>query len=210
MPEFTLPQKPQIIIGIDPDCEASGVARIDLPNMLLSYTRLPFIELLNYLDIEMPNVLAKPTLFVVEAGWKNQKSSWHLEDGDNKEVSSRKGYNVGCNHQIGKDIYDYICRGIKDRMDSIPGQWYDCIDQVPLRKIWGEAKDDKKTWDIKDINKKRRKKNEGKISHKDLVELVKNAGLTGMRQGRNHGKQDERDAILLALVHSNLPLRIKL
>ena len=91
------------IIGIDPDCEKSGLA-IFLPvtNKMLTCC-LPFCELIDHILGWVENY---ETTCVVEAGWKNQ-SNWHLEN-CNKRQAAAIGNAVGRNHETGRKIVEIL------------------------------------------------------------------------------------------------------
>lgn len=92
----------QIIIGIDPDLEKSGVA-IKWPDAL-SLNNLTFVELKDLLEREQP-VIKK---VVVEAGWLNQKANFHYQPNQKKEVGENIAKKVGENHATGKLIVQLI------------------------------------------------------------------------------------------------------
>lgn len=92
----------QIIIGIDPDLDKSGVAIKWLD--ALSLNNLTFVELKELIEREQP-VIKK---VVVEAGWLNQKSNFHKHPKQSKEAGERIAKNVGENHAVGKLIVQLI------------------------------------------------------------------------------------------------------
>jgi hypothetical protein len=94
-------RKVECIIGIDPDCEKSGLA-VYLPatNKMLTCC-LPFCDLIDQVLGWVENY---DTTVVVEAGWKN-KSNWHL-DNCNKRQAAAIGNAVGRNHETGRKIIE--------------------------------------------------------------------------------------------------------
>ena len=119
-----------IIIGIDPDVEASGVATLIRRTKKIDATTMKLPALVDYL-----RRVRYPTLtiaVVVEASWTTAHN-FHSLPSDSKAVAAKKGYHVGRNHQIGIDIAD-IARHFS----------LDVRLQPPLRKIW-KGKDRKIT-----------------------------------------------------------------
>jgi hypothetical protein len=85
-----------LIIGIDPDLEKSGVATMEVKKLELSCMAFP--DLMDYLITFKPNIKK----IVIEAGWLNKKSNWH--GAKSVELAARIGKNVGENHATGKLI----------------------------------------------------------------------------------------------------------
>ncbi|NNP68943.1 hypothetical protein [Acinetobacter sp. Ac_5812] len=92
----------QIIIGIDPDLEKSGVA-VRWADAL-SLNNFTFIELKDFLEGKQP-VIKKA---VVEAGWLNQKANFHYQPNQKKAVGENIAKKVGENHATGKLIVQLI------------------------------------------------------------------------------------------------------
>ena len=115
-------RKVDCIIGIDPDCEKSGLA-IYLPNVEKILTCcLPFAELIDQVLgwVETYNVEC-----VVEAGWKNQ-SNWHIGNNCNKRQAAAIGNAVGRNHETGRKIVEMLRHyGVY------------VVEQPPYIKTWG-------------------------------------------------------------------------
>lgn len=119
-----------IIIGIDPDVEASGVATLIRRTKKIDATTMKLPALMDYLRrVRYPTLTVA---VVVEASWTTAHN-FHSLPSDGKAVSAKKGYHVGRNHQIGIDIAD-IARHFS----------LDVRLQPPLRKIW-KGKDRKIT-----------------------------------------------------------------
>lgn len=111
-----------IIIGIDPDVEASGVATLISGTKKIEATTMTLPVLMDYLRrVQYPTLTVA---VVVEASWTTAHN-FHLLPFDNKAVATKKGYKVGRNHQIGIDIAN-IARHFS----------LDVRLQPPLRKIW--------------------------------------------------------------------------
>lgn len=121
------------IIGIDPDCDRSGVAVIDTAaRELLVYT-MTFPELVQYLTcVAADSMEGRGVLVVVEASWKTE-TNWHGRRGDGYKVAAKKGYDVGRNHETGRKISEMAkAYGLEVKEKS------------PLRKCW-KGKDGKIT-----------------------------------------------------------------
>ena len=121
-----------IIIGIDPDVEASGVATLCPKTKRVEATTMTLPALLDYLRRVRNEYPTLTVAVVVEASWTTAHN-FHSLPSDSKAVAAKKGYHVGRNHQIGIDIAD-IARHFS----------LDVRLQPPLRKIW-KGKDRKIT-----------------------------------------------------------------
>ena len=158
-----------VIIAIDPDVKASGVAMLDIPKRTVEARAMPFPELL-----EMLLVVSRwsvPCRVIVEGGWLVAKSNYHYARGKGGE---RIAKNVGANHETGRKIVEMLEHwGIQHEVVH------------PLKKCW------------------RRK--DKKISRDELNSLLRGMGIKEM--GRCN--QDVRDAVLIALTYSGLPMRMK-
>ena len=98
--------KPQIIIGIDPDVEASGLGIINTTSaagLLVDYMTLPLPKLVEQLEAVATTDPGTPVRIFIEAGWLN-KGNWHLNPHDNKQLAAAKGRQAGRNHQLGLDL----------------------------------------------------------------------------------------------------------
>lgn len=120
----------QIIIGIDPDVDRSGWARIDGGNAAtLTLESLDFGTLairLLALRAEATKAGAGVTV-AVEAGWLN-KGNWHVRWHDTTGLACAKGYNVGRNHEAGRKIVE-LARALGFKVEE----------RRPLRKLWRGA-----------------------------------------------------------------------
>lgn len=121
-----------IIIGIDPDVEASGVATLNPKTRMMSATTMSLPALTDYLKRIRTECPTQSICVIVEASWTTAHN-FHSLPSDSKAVAAKKGYHVGRNHQIGIDIAD-IARHFS----------LDVRLQPPLRKIW-KGKDRKIT-----------------------------------------------------------------
>lgn len=116
------------IIGIDPDCEKSGVAVLSVKTRRIDLYSMPFPVLIDF--FVDANERLENCLVLVEAGWMNQ-SNWHLHPKDSKAKAAAKGNAVGRNHETGRKIYE-MARHYKIKILPVK----------PLRKCW-KAKDGK-------------------------------------------------------------------
>lgn len=102
--------KPEYYIGIDPDTEKSGFAIWCPKDKTLELHTKSFAEIVIELELWLV-----PIEVVIEAGWLNQKSSWHKSK--NMATASKIGKNVGANHQVGKCIAELcIAKSISHRL----------------------------------------------------------------------------------------------
>lgn len=133
--------KADIIIGIDPDVQQSGVARLDVDARKATANHLPFALVLDYLQDmkEIARLRKQKLVVVVESSW-DTSYNWHCTWKDSKAVAAKKGYSVGSCHQVGKLIIE-MCEhyGIEVR------------EQRPLIKVW--------------------KSKDGKITHAEMTEV---------------------------------------
>jgi hypothetical protein len=90
-----------LIIGIDPDLEASGVATLK-NGQIESLECLSFPKLIE-LIVNKKLIIKK---VVIEAGWLNAKSNWH--QAKTIQVAAKIGKNVGENHATGKILAQMI------------------------------------------------------------------------------------------------------
>lgn len=127
-------QKPDNVIGIDPDTDKNGVAWLHTKTREFELCNLTLVELIPYLEaVKATCTENKETLaIVIESSWFNTHNH-HLSEKDNRKTSSKIGYNVGRNHQRGIDI--------EEIMEHLH---IDFVRQPPLRKTW-KGKDGKIT-----------------------------------------------------------------
>lgn len=84
-----------LIIGIDPDLEKSGVAILSHALELKNLTFPETVDLFRSQQDQIKKVL-------IEAGWLNKKSNVHGRYGQSKSAGERIAKNVGENHATGK------------------------------------------------------------------------------------------------------------
>lgn len=119
--------KYDLVIGIDPDVDKSGLAIINTNSKEMELHDMTFYEMCRYFDMlaEKQKVQAFKFVVIIEAGWKNV-NNWHLGFGDNSRTAAKKGEHVGRNKQVGLCLTQYAKDGL-----GLP-----VIEQKPLRKIW--------------------------------------------------------------------------
>ena len=155
-----------IVIGIDPDCEASGVAYID--NNYATCEVLAFPELID----KLLSFKDSDVRIFIEGGWLIS-ANWHLKKNHNRHQASAIGNAVGRNHETGRKICEML--------DHHNIQYFV---RKPLLKRW-QGQD-------------------GKITHKELCEVLQAAKIGFERKRTN---QEERDALLLACVLADFDYR---
>lgn len=94
----------QIIIGIDPDIDKSGVAALDHGDEYFDMWEMTFFEIFNMLQKHKERI----KMVYIEAGHLNKKSNWH-KYGKGEGVAARIGKNVGSNHQVGR-LLEQMCQ----------------------------------------------------------------------------------------------------
>lgn len=144
--------KYDIVIGIDPDTDLSGVARLDVAQRKSWAETLPFPMVIEYVRQVYRTNKGKSIAIVVEASW-HETHNWHLTRRDSIGIAAKKGYDEGRNHEAGRKIVEMLnYYGIEVK------------EQRPLRKIW-QGRDRKIThaeiaaitgWDKKRSNQEER------------------------------------------------------
>lgn len=100
----------KLIIGIDPDITASGVA-VSVGGQISKLWCLNLFDLVEYFKANKEGIKC----VYLEAGWLIKKSSWH--ESKNKNTAEKVAYKVGHNHQIGMCIEHFLINlGIKYRL----------------------------------------------------------------------------------------------
>ena len=124
--------RPSAIIGIDPDCDKSGVARLEGNQLELS--SLSFPELIDYLmrlkGAELNG--GARVVVVVEASWRIS-TNWHTGRYDTIRTAARKGKDAGRCHEVGRKI-----------VECARHYGLEVVEKLPLKKIW-KGKDGKIT-----------------------------------------------------------------
>ena len=127
------------MVGIDPDCDQSGVAIVDPETREIKARKLSFSEIVLLLQTMKQEAAEQKDgrLFkvVVEAGWLN-KGNWHVSHNRYMSVSKAAeiGRGVGRNHQTGMLIEE-----ISRFLLGLPTEL-----QKPFQKCW-KGKDGKIT-----------------------------------------------------------------
>lgn len=113
-------KKHDIIVGIDPDIEKSGIAIYYKAQRQMEKYTLSFPDLVEKLyDL---SCLPHNVLVVVEAGWLVSKSNFHGKQGKRAE---RIAKDVGSNHQTGRHTVE-MCKHFG----------LEVIEQKPFDKTW--------------------------------------------------------------------------
>ena len=101
----------QILIGIDPDVNKSGVCILRNCNITKRLTMQLYdvdftilIKMLTTINSEYEQEL----IVFIECGFLN-KSNWHLRPGDKAKYGSKIGTKIGANHQVSKLLIEH-CR----------------------------------------------------------------------------------------------------
>ena len=121
--------KADIIIGIDPDVNKSGVGVVSRERKGVEVFSRSFPELLEYLKMAATHT---SVVVVVEASWKIS-TNWHTGRGDSIRTAARKGKDAGRCHEVGRKIVECA-------------RYYglEVVERLPLKKIW-KGKDGKIT-----------------------------------------------------------------
>lgn len=115
-------RSPDLIIGIDPDVEKSGLACIDVAEGSLYTEALPLPQLLDRVESIVGS--GRMAVVVIEASWASSHN-WHGRVNDSRRIAGRKGYDVGRNHQTGIAIAEILRhRGVE------------VVERPPLLKVW--------------------------------------------------------------------------
>lgn len=100
-------QKADVVIGVDPDIEKSGVSIIDAKSKEIQFFSLTFPEVIETCSNVHKECEAsgKRLKIIVEGGWLN-KGNWHLTARDNYRIAARKGHDAGLNHGAGMKLVE--------------------------------------------------------------------------------------------------------
>lgn len=121
--------KYEIIVGIDPDINRSGVSVLCCNDKKIELSTLDFYDL--SLTMLINQSLKEKMLICVEAGFLN-KSNWHIKSAKSKEIASEIGRRTGENHAIAKLIIEFAQK-----------LGYDVEEVRPLAKVWGNNRKSK-------------------------------------------------------------------
>jgi hypothetical protein len=115
-----------VVIGIDPDVGLSGVAVLNTETGECQLFKAIFVDVIRRVRSVRDADAEKKLVVVVEAGWLNDKASWHVVPSERPEVAAKKGLAVGRNQQIGMDLRDVLAAepGVK------------VAERAPLFKCW--------------------------------------------------------------------------
>ena len=126
----------RVIIGIDPDVEQSGVARVDKEARKAWADRLPFPLLIDYLHgVQAECKRTGAILQVYIESTRSITHNWHLKPSDSKAVAAAKGRNIGAMQEVGRLVAE-MCEHCGIDATEIP----------PFKKCW-KGKDGKITHD---------------------------------------------------------------
>lgn len=89
------------VIGIDPDCESSGIAYIT--NNVATCEVLPFPELID----KLLSFKGEDVKIFIEGGWLIS-ANWHIKKGHNRNQAGAIGNAVGRNHETGRKICEML------------------------------------------------------------------------------------------------------
>ena len=125
--------RPEIVIGIDPDVNKSGVAYLDTTTKSVEVISNSFPQLIDYLQRIAKNFnISGRVVVVVEASWLIS-TNWHTKREDSVRKAARKGKDAGRCHEVGRKIVECA-------------RYYglEVVEKLPLKKIW-KGKDGKIT-----------------------------------------------------------------
>ena len=108
-------QKKSLLIGIDPDTEASGWAVVNLNDRTIHLDTMPFLSVLDQLNFfetlcslhEHRGEKECAYRFVLEDIWSTAHN-WHASPKDNHRVVAKKGYHLGRCAMVGELLRDAI------------------------------------------------------------------------------------------------------
>ena len=145
-------QRANIIIGIDPDCEKSGISQLDTTSNELEIFSLSFPELIDYLMriADYQHRMGKKVAVVVEASWKIS-TNWHVSQRDSKGTIARKGKDAGRCHEVGRKI-----------AECARHYGLEVVEKLPLKKIW--------------------KGKDGKITHEEIAAFIRMPSRSNQEQ----------------------------
>jgi hypothetical protein len=177
-------QKKSLLIGIDPDTEASGWAVVNLNDRTIHLETISFLRVLDQLNFfevlcrlhELRGEKECAYRFVLEDIWSTAHN-WHASPRDNHRVVAKKGYHLGRCAMVGELL-----------LDAIQAKEFPIICQKPLLKHWRGP--------------------DGKITHSEILEVCRYHNLTLPKSKQARTNQEERDALLLAIHHIATPTKL--
>ena len=175
---MNLQRKPQIYIGIDPDVDKSGVGVIDIK---------PTGEIeTHYTSLPLPRLIDN-IAFIAESGEAQQRPvKIYIEAGwlnsGNWHLNPRDTKQVAAakGRQAGRNHQLGL-----DICALLAARGFPAKEVMPLTKCW--------------------KGKDRKITHAELDTIIRWVNGTGMEKARSN--QEERDALLLAWYHADLPIK---
>lgn len=170
--------KPEFIIGIDPDVEKNGIAFLDTSDKSFGFIKATsFTETIMLIHEVSQTARSMGEAIVMVIEDSDSTTNWHLKSlAESKiklESKLRKAAAIG--HGSG------MCHATQRHLEEIAHAFE--VEVVKIKPL-------KKTWMGKD----------GKITHDELAQFVPNLPETTNQEGR--------DAALLAWNYAELPIRI--
>lgn len=103
------PKKYDFIVGIDPDCEKSGIAILNTHTKEISFNTLTFPALIGEMILFQAQCDFNKESFIVliEAGWLI-KSNWHTNKHQSHSVAASIGNKTGRNHETARKIAEML------------------------------------------------------------------------------------------------------
>ncbi len=168
-----------IVIGIDPDCDRSGVAVLDMRAREMQVHSMTFPEVVQHLTCAAAySIEGGSILVVVEASW-NTEANWHGGGRNHgRAYSASLGYDVGRNHETGRKISE---------MAQAYGLEVD--EKRPLRKCW--------------------KGRDRKITHGELVSLLDGSGIRHGFVGRSNQEERDAALLALDVSGIAMKMKVK-
>jgi hypothetical protein len=97
--------KQKIFIGIDPDCDKSGVAFQQ--GKIIELSNLTFFQLFDYFNFIKKNNTREVVEVYVECGFLN-KSNWHKTPKGSVSLNVKIGERTGANFEVAKKICEML------------------------------------------------------------------------------------------------------
>lgn len=167
------------IIAIDPDVDKSGLAILDTHTKKCVLSSRTFPELIEELEhLGFDLDIQDKKMLIVIEIDTSTTHNWRLNPNMSRQMIATMGHKQGRNYQVAQTLIQYM---------EFYGVEY--AEQAPLRKGW--------------------RGREGKITHEELMALkgLKFTKAADQRM-KSQTNQEERDAALLAIHWSNIPLII--